>query len=679
MKMVYEHFDKRVEGNLALKPSEEGNQFALDPAKGIGWSDKKRIKKIERLIKILKKKEKEVSADENLYKKVNELKIIYEDLLNYYHKHDSKFVKDLQKRLPKLDIDSINQRSQEVTSLVEHSKLSNKSITQDEYERRKKVLIDKYHYIFGDPKRKEIDKILIINWEDTKIFFERLKNPVENCRESGYFYPSIRISELYGGHYRYKTSNLHYNEKGIDEYIKKPETFKLIVELINKYKKLSPFDITGILRAGVLFLIRNDINAKIKEIFYGNLEKALIFLFKICKIPFKATELSEKGLLSIFSFEFPFLFGGNLDLYVCHSNVKVLTVKFLNINYPDDNNHEKNFIPYSPRVKTFVDKPLMYMKWYFIKPKIINERLIKPMADDLKISDNKLLHFIKQGSKKLEREEGARFVPVGWPKSHYFVIIFYSILTRMVFEILKKENSNIPLALYKERNLVLYFRYSYKMLIDEFNNLENTEKPFGVFIHARFDHNRALTGNAKFVEALEKLGYITRFVEARSVARINHMLKKLVKKYDKKISFLFLSVHGRPNTMRFVEDEKYHFTSDKKYFPSQESQEIKKAWTIIKDNLEEVEVIAPNAEIVSFGCSTGAENGILQKLSEYFEDRIFVGPNTPSSHGEIIPFIDENKNLRFEVNYPDAITMTYLNGKKIENLKADNSKLDKVA
>ncbi|MHA1677259.1 MAG: hypothetical protein ACTSW3_00605 [Promethearchaeota archaeon] len=129
--MVYEHFDKRVEGNLALKPSRGDNQFALDPAKGIWWSDKKRIKKIERLIKILKKKEKEVSADENLYKKVDELKIIYEDLLNYYHFHDSKFVKDLRKRLPKLDIDSINQRSQEVTSLVEqlehmHSKLSPK-------------------------------------------------------------------------------------------------------------------------------------------------------------------------------------------------------------------------------------------------------------------------------------------------------------------------------------------------------------------------------------------------------------------------------------------------------------------------------------------------------------------------------------------------------------------------
>jgi len=146
--MVYKHFDNAVEGESALdtsKNSNGGSKFRLDPSKGMQWYDKIRIKKLERLIKILKKKEKEIPSDQQLYSKVDGLKIIYEDLLNFYHTHDSKFVKDLQKRLPKLDIDAINQRSQEIAPLIEQLEHMHSKLKQKDYKNESKKIIKMYH------------------------------------------------------------------------------------------------------------------------------------------------------------------------------------------------------------------------------------------------------------------------------------------------------------------------------------------------------------------------------------------------------------------------------------------------------------------------------------------------------------------------------------------------------
>ncbi|MHA1677256.1 MAG: hypothetical protein ACTSW3_00590 [Promethearchaeota archaeon] len=96
---------------------EHNGVLTLDTAKGIGWFDKKRLRRLKAFVRLLKKKEKNIPKDQQLFEKIDELKIIYEDLLNYYHKHDSKFVKDLQSKLPKLDIESKEEITQLLTKL----------------------------------------------------------------------------------------------------------------------------------------------------------------------------------------------------------------------------------------------------------------------------------------------------------------------------------------------------------------------------------------------------------------------------------------------------------------------------------------------------------------------------------------------------------------------------------
>jgi len=133
---------------------------------------------------------------------------------------------------------------------------------------------------------------------------------------------------------------------------------------------------------------------------------------------------------------------------------------------------------------------------------------------------------------------------------------------------------------------------------------------------------------------------------------------------NKEISFLILQVHGRINTMRFSEEQQHHFTSDEQFFPKNKNSKL---WQKIS------ETISPTAQIVSFGCSTGANKGIMQKISEYLPNRICTGPDIPTAEENTEVFLvnKENKeNIRFEVYYDrGAKTMTYYNGHQIKNLK----------
>ncbi|MBL7051091.1 hypothetical protein ISS04_02910 [Candidatus Woesearchaeota archaeon] len=179
---IFKHFDKLVDGNLALDSS-EGNLM---------WHDSKRLKRLKAFIKLLKRREKKISKDEPLFEKIDELKRVYEDLLNFYKTRDSKYAEDIRNilKVEKLDIEAINNRAKEVEPLIEqleemHSKISEETVINENqrikpekvYDLDKviKVMKNKGYKIFTEPFKANIVGVRtpspIDDFNDTLILF----------------------------------------------------------------------------------------------------------------------------------------------------------------------------------------------------------------------------------------------------------------------------------------------------------------------------------------------------------------------------------------------------------------------------------------------------------------------------------------------------------------------------
>ncbi|MHA1677260.1 MAG: hypothetical protein ACTSW3_00610 [Promethearchaeota archaeon] len=669
MKMVYEHFDKRVEGNLALKPSRGDNQFALDPAKGIGWFDKKRLRRLKAFVRLLKRKEENLSKDQELFEKIDELKIIYEDLLNFYHTHYSKFVKYLQKKLPKLDIDSINQRSQEVAPLIEqlehmHSKLSNKSITQDEYERRKKVLIDKYHYIFGDSKRKEIDKILIINWEDTRIL---LKNLDQNF--------SKVISFLFGG------SNDNKTFSGFEPICSKPSYYwEIILKIVKKgnYRQLFSFFTNYF---PYLFGYKNFYESKL----VGGVKPFCDNPEKYCMPLLKALSKKKKNFFNYTGFAFiqflPYLLGGKsfFKSNVVYPGVKPFCDnpseewKFLleiikipegslvwPVNIPglfgiEDYNGNK----YEP-IDSFVKNPRLSLKLLFNNPEKLFKEVFSPVSKRLHIKLKELLNILVANISKL---------PIN---NIYFSLFGYDALDFIkMFTRITMVNPEIPLILYKKQNILIYSRYKFNTLMSQYYYLDNKEEPYGVIIYPRTDHNGAfLNDTARIDKLIKYLGslkdengvkrpYLLRIIEAGNLSEINRLLKEFYNKYGK-ISFLIVGGHGTKDTIQFSNNFIFRV------------KDWKKGDTLPKKQKEIFDLFEKDFEICLISCSTGMDEGIAQRMSKragVVGGSPVVGPSKPTHIKSITPFI-ENGKIRINIDYrDDDIEKTYVAGVEAPEVK----------
>ncbi|MDD3487332.1 MAG: hypothetical protein PHF35_03075 [Candidatus Moranbacteria bacterium] len=224
---------------------------------------------------------------------------------------------------------------------------------------------------------------------------------------------------------------------------------------------------------------------------------------------------------------------------------------------------------------------------------------------------------------------------------------------------LEKIKPGITKVLNEEFGIKFFDRYPVEMLIEQYENRDNLEIPYGIIILPEADHNYSFARNEYLINNIRKqLGdeYTIRATECRSVHDVVRSLIKFNKRYnpndeeERKISFAIIGGHGETDSISF--GYLYGGNLKKSYLTGTGLTKLggyfKKDCTIILDS-----------------CSTGAPNGIAHFLSEKIGVRV-IAPDTDSGPTRINAKIINGKP-EFEVAFRGARTKEYLSGKDIDN------------
>lgn len=215
----------------------------------------------------------------------------------------------------------------------------------------------------------------------------------------------------------------------------------------------------------------------------------------------------------------------------------------------------------------------------------------------------------------------------------------------MVF-VLEDERPGIARVLYEKFGIRNFERYPESVLQAQFDERDNTEKPYGVMLQATHDWNGAfghgsLGGSDR--QIWEKLfrqikaRYALRIVEAKNKVEVARRLIGLNKTYGKhhKIAFALIGGHGT----------KDHITLGGTH---------RKNMILFEDLAGKAAqrtggFFAPNPTIVLASCSTGAEGGIGQELSKVLGAKV-IAPKVPSGIKNIDAIISDD-GIDFDVEY----------------------------
>ncbi len=211
----------------------------------------------------------------------------------------------------------------------------------------------------------------------------------------------------------------------------------------------------------------------------------------------------------------------------------------------------------------------------------------------------------------------------------------------------------------REKFGILDFRrYPHDVLISQSEEFENIDVPYGVVIFPRSDWNGSFSGDVHLFKSLHQQlqgKYALRVFECETKQDIARMLIKLHKKYNaeknenKKISFAIIGGHGTPNNIQFGSgEERYALNIDD---------------LLAKGAQRTSEYLKKDATIILLSCSTGANEGIGQRLSEKLGLKV-IAPAEPTNIKQITATIEENR-INFSVSYTNGERNMFKNGKKM--------------
>ncbi len=209
--------------------------------------------------------------------------------------------------------------------------------------------------------------------------------------------------------------------------------------------------------------------------------------------------------------------------------------------------------------------------------------------------------------------------------------------------------------LQKEFGIRDFCRYPETVLIDQYDNFDNTEKPYGVVFSALDDHSGALTSSTwadtkKLYKNLDGR-YLLRMFEIDRAFGIGRRLTECDRHYGdhNKISFAMFSGHGTKNSVQFG-PEKYDTGLKllKKFFTK------KNSWTTVSTEdlrgpgLQRMKsYFEPNPQIVVTACDAGSEDGIVQETSEQLKATTYGQDYTGSSFPVEPVFNDKDTLVEF--------------------------------
>lgn len=203
--------------------------------------------------------------------------------------------------------------------------------------------------------------------------------------------------------------------------------------------------------------------------------------------------------------------------------------------------------------------------------------------------------------------------------------------------------------LIKKFGIRCFGRYPTDLLIKQLDNIED-QRPYGVILAPESDRNGTFYKTdillTQLLSQLEELGdeYNLRAFEARSKFDIARALLKLKRWYQPKISFAFIGGHGTENSIQF---------GNKRRDINDLLAEDLKGRGVQRTS----EFFVPNPTIILNSCSTAADEGIGEKLSE------MIG-------AEVLALKTSSAIISITVNKKDGRLYFKIEGKKKGDIRA---------
>ena len=172
-------------------------------------------------------------------------------------------------------------------------------------------------------------------------------------------------------------------------------------------------------------------------------------------------------------------------------------------------------------------------------------------------------------------------------------------------------------------------------------DFEDRKKPYGIIINPVNDWNGAFSTRYStwldLHQQLERAGYALRVAECGSKIEIARRLIGFDRRYSEKhkISFAFIGGHGTESTIKFGGGKSINIL----HIEDLAGRGVKRSSKFFEDY----------PTIVLISCSTGADKGIGEKLSETLGARV-VAPDRPTNINRIKVMVSR-KGLYFDVEY----------------------------
>lgn len=213
-----------------------------------------------------------------------------------------------------------------------------------------------------------------------------------------------------------------------------------------------------------------------------------------------------------------------------------------------------------------------------------------------------------------------------------------------VIDHIEKERPGILKFLISKFDLYDFGRYPPDLLINQFDEYENQELPYGLVIFAEEDNNGVYF---EYQDQLQKLAedlkgkYVLRFAETGSRDDLTRLLVRLRLKYGKnhKISFGILGAHGNrfSVTLRRPRDSDDHY------------DEIFKE-DVDKYSGRKYDLFEENATLILLSCESGMKGAIGGDISKAVRVKT-IAPKESSGLESIKTILDQNDQPGFKVKY----------------------------
>lgn len=210
----------------------------------------------------------------------------------------------------------------------------------------------------------------------------------------------------------------------------------------------------------------------------------------------------------------------------------------------------------------------------------------------------------------------------------------------MSFISLEKKSPGSVARLKRDFNIDFIGRYPQELLLEMLND-NNSEKPYGILVYPKSDHNAVFHSGVfkleNFNKQLKEKGYILRIAEVDGKIGL---LKTLLKQNNKhgnvnKISFLVISGHGEKHNIDFSRGVYGNLKST-----DINGQGIRRLSDLFK----------PNATIILESCSTGQKGGIAETISDFFGVKV-IAPTVPTYIENMYVTEQLSDNLGFDAEY----------------------------